>query len=870
MPFDLRERQWADYFGESKEETYHALLRSLKIRFDQKIKLEAEEYARKERLIAEQARSMAEEEAIQRAVKEAAEREVAEKVTREKAQQEAAEKARLKAEEVTRQKASEEKAEREIAEKASAEKVRLAVEEEAKRKAAKKKLDREVAEKATREKAEQEAIEKVRLKAEEESRQKLAKEKADREAIEKAVREKAEQEAAEKERLKAEKESRQKTAREKAKYEKAERQASRKIVFKNSFSNGFLKLKSLLPKTQVSVKVVGVVGIVAMLFLAGLVVLPKINSFMPILTGVVPTSSTPIPTKVVSASSTPTSPLIISMAAPVFFNPNPELSDYIDPMGVPMALVPAGEFKMGKDSTAAFAECQQTRTDCDPDWYVDEGPLRIVYLDSYYIDKYEVTNILYKKCVDAGICSLPWSSEDNFLPQYNNKTYYDDAKYENHPVVNVDWDMAKTYCEWRGASLPTEAQWEKGARGTDAHIYPWGNNLEGSEENFCRSNCDSLAGLNPNAPIQIASVGSFPNGESPYGLYDMAGNASEWIADRYSDDYLSNMNYKNPTGPLGIDSQYQIHNNHVTRGGSWTGQADIVFYREGFDGSLSYIGFRCADKVDDDTLIADATEVPQTALTAMPLPTEITDPKDVSMVFVPEGEFTMGNDIDDSSSVRKVFLDSYYIDKYEVTNASYKECVLAGECSEGVEVEYTGGNNDNFGSEYNNYPVLAQYWTAAVYYCEWRGARLPTDAEWEKAARGTDRRIYPWGNAFDGNLLNYCDVNCDSNNKDFDDYYAEAAPVGTYPEGVSPYGVYDMAGNLAEWVLDDYLYNYFASPDSIFTIEIMNRDLMVRGGSYESNIDDLSTSSRSIAYFGAGFRCADKINAPDVESINTP
>ena len=110
----------------------------------------------------------------------------------------------------------------------------------------------------------------------------------------------------------------------------------------------------------------------------------------------------------------------------------------------------------------------------------NEKPDHTVYLDAYYIDKYEVTNALYKACVKTGVCTAPYKWSVYSVQS----DYYDNLFYDNYPVVNVDWNMAKIYCEWRGARLPTEAEWEKAARGTDGRIYPWGENIDCYKSNY--------------------------------------------------------------------------------------------------------------------------------------------------------------------------------------------------------------------------------------------------------------------------------------------------------------------------------------------------------------------------------------------------
>ena len=168
------------------------------------------------------------------------------------------------------------------------------------------------------------------------------------------------------------------------------------------------------------------------------------------------------------------------------------------------------------------------------------------------------------------------------------------------------------------------------------------------------------------------------------------------------------------------------------------------------------------------------------------LPTEITDANGVSMIFVSEGNFIAG----EKGAESDVFLPAFYIDKYEVTNSEYSRCVLSGDCqlpSDTVLATY-----DYYGNaEYDDYPVVWVNITMAKDYCSWRDARLPSELEWEKAARGTDGRIYPWGNTINSTIR--------ANGHGNKDGYEIASPVGSFPEGVSPYGVYDMAGNVWEW-----------------------------------------------------------------------
>jgi serine/threonine-protein kinase len=232
--------------------------------------------------------------------------------------------------------------------------------------------------------------------------------------------------------------------------------------------------------------------------------------------------------------------------------------------------VPAGEFWLG----------------CDPansgGYPCTGAPVHVEYLDAFYIDRTEVTNLAYAQCVAAGSCTPPYRNSSALRP-----SYYGNPAYANYPVTWVDYNQAIAFCQWAGKRLPTEAEWQKAARGPDdTRPYPW------------RAEAPNCALANfwpgPGCVGDTSAVGSHPDGASPYDALDMAGNVWEWVGDWWQHDFYSSSPATNPSGPAtGVDK--------VLRGGGWNiydlGSSLRAASRGHTNPDYPYsavIGFRCA------------------------------------------------------------------------------------------------------------------------------------------------------------------------------------------------------------------------------------------------------------------------------------
>ena len=243
-------------------------------------------------------------------------------------------------------------------------------------------------------------------------------------------------------------------------------------------------------------------------------------------------------------------------------NPTPFSHEIAGRDGAPMVLVPAGEFTMGSDKGDE-----------------DEFPVHHVFLNAYYIDKFEVTNGRFAKFVEAIHSEPPWGFADKDTP----------VVHADRPVRWVSWMDAMGYCLWAGKRLPTEAEWEKAARGTDGRVYPWGNDLPTSVH--------AVYGLKEGGEESISIIGDRDKGQSPYGAYDLAGNLYEWVMDWYAENYYLNFAGSpaiNPHGPAEGTAKVQ-------RGGSYINSPYRLrsSFRTKDDPNETdqNVGFRCAQDV---------------------------------------------------------------------------------------------------------------------------------------------------------------------------------------------------------------------------------------------------------------------------------
>ncbi len=431
--------------------------------------------------------------------------------------------------------------------------------------------------------------------------------------------------------------------------------------------------------------------------------------------------------------------------------------------------VPAGEYAMGADAGAGVTG--------------REGPEHTVEIGGFWLAEKETTNEQYGRCVAAGACTEPGNER------------WSEAEYAQHPVSDVDWEQARAYAAWVGGRLPTEAEWEAACRGTEANVYPWGDAAPSAElSNYLDTVGDTMP------------AGSYAEGASPFGILDMAGNVWEWT---------SSLDASYPYDAADGREELEAEGKRIMRGGSFYYAAQLL---------------RCSAR----TGASPDVQIPHLGLRiALPASGERWEnPADGGVyVYVPAGEYAMGADAGAGVTGREgpehtVEIGGFWLAEKETTNEQYGRCVAAGACTE-------PGNERWSEAEYAQHPVSDVDWEQARAYAAWVGGRLPTEAEWEAACRGTEANVYPWGDAApSAELSNYLDT------------VGDTMPAGSYAEGASPFGILDMAGNVWEWTSSlDASYPYDAA-DGREELEAEGKRIM-RGGSFYYAAQLLRCSART-------------------------
>lgn len=507
--------------------------------------------------------------------------------------------------------------------------------------------------------------------------------------------------------------------------------------------------------------------------------------------------------------------------------------------------LPAATFHMG--CTAGDLECLGR-----------EIPAREVTIGvGLQIAATETTNAQYQECVRAGACRAPVQ-----------RAVYDDPAKVNHPVVFVSWEDADAFSRWVGGRLPTEAEWEYSARGgRGGQIYPWGNSISHEQANYKGvGGRDRWEGTAPVASFQS-------NG---FGLYDMAGNIKEWCADR-SGPYPTTA--QSDGGSMGGISG----GGRLTRGGSWGALPRELraSARSWESGPSRFTGFRVvresatrpgsrADGAGSDKRIRMASEAGQGSGARDPGVAGMAGSTSQSLeavgkgarseavqwVKIPSGNFRMGCTASDmsceSSEVprhRVVISKLFSMAATETTNRQYRTCVDAGFCS---PPENRRAYSD---AEMADHPVVSVSWEHAVQYCGYLGGRLPTEAEWEYAARGgLPAARYP-----SGNEITHDNANFDGTGGR--DVWYETSPAASFPP--NGFGLFDMAGNVWELCADRFDASFYAhSPPQDPGGPGNGKDVVIRGGGWgpfpmvQLRVSQRSSMPRLARSKYVGFRCA--------------
>lgn len=509
------------------------------------------------------------------------------------------------------------------------------------------------------------------------------------------------------------------------------------------------------------------------------------------------------------------------------------------PVPPDMVIVPAGSWYIGEmiadDQPEQAVGTQLTTAD-------------------FLIERTEVTNGQYAACVAAGACHRPRKPESATRPNY-----FDNPSYANYPVVFVSWHDARRYCAWRGRRLPTEAEWEKAARGDTKSNYPWGNDWEWDPEHdvtFVTNVANSWdTGGQAGVPRDTARVGERlrRNGASPYGALDMVGNVGEWTSSRHMPGRYNPADGRElvatSPGTRRVVRGMPV-GNEPTRARVTTREALVA------EEATAAVGFRCA---------AGPGVLGRSGLASLALPSA--EPPvgmrllkgDITYLGTSEAEadewtHTLGWPFAHAEIPQTPHtLNDFYLDQFEVTNAAYRAFVLA----QGHPTPRNSFNPEGlaiwkgteFAPELAEHPVVNVNWHDASAYCRWLGKRLPTEAEWEWAAGGPSKRLWPWGDSVRGDELNSRET-----------ALGTTAPVNAFEQGRTPDGIANLGGNVWEWTSSlslPYPYDVFDGRED----PEAEGARVIRGGSWMDIQRSAHTTGRAelqpeVANVNVGFRCA--------------
>jgi formylglycine-generating enzyme required for sulfatase activity len=478
--------------------------------------------------------------------------------------------------------------------------------------------------------------------------------------------------------------------------------------------------------------------------------------------------------------------------------------------------IPAGEFLMGNNPLPNYVS------------NADENPEHSLYLDAFEISKTPITNEQYAEFVLATGYKTPSNWRDG----------EPEKAFLNHPVTYVDWKDAQAFATWCGAKLPTEAQWEKSSRGASGKIFPWGDEISSLEiANF------------GNKMGTTSPVGAFTGDKSEYGVMDLAGNVWEWCSSLYQ-----NYPYQSSDGREDLTKWGA----RVVRGGNYL--SDVGKIRNSHRHPLHvtakdmYIGFRLVKEVNaplnpDISITFDWIEIPagQFLMGSDFSPLNETQ-KTLTKFGSSKHQSNRPADFDNECPQHKIYLDNFRISKSPITNQQYE--VFTKMTGHTVPSHWPEGRVT---PEIANHPVVYVDGADVDAFCSWAGVRLPTESEWERAARGRDGQIWPWGNSL---------PNDDCANFGKHPKLGGTTPVGAFPAGATSEGLLDMAGNVWEMTSSAYRGYPYDSHDGREEINL-NEEYVLRGGSfYSPHGGYLRASARSMSHRGRrrdhiGFRVVD-------------